>query len=110
MRLSYTKHAIAQFAKRFPEQVKVAVDANDAFNRAFQVAKEDKSIKNDTRMMVYQLEKYGDVDAEYRVNGNILFIIRGTLVVTVIDRSKEFYQGNRSPYRKGDSSGYRKKA
>lgn len=110
MRLSYTNHAILQFEKRFPEQLKDGVDNRTAFDRAFRCAKEERSIKNDTRMLVYLLDRYGDTDAEYRVNGDMLFIIRGPLVVTVIDRSKEFYQGSRSPYRKGDSSGYRKKA
>lgn len=109
-RLSYTNHAILQFEKRFPEQLKDGVDARLAFDRAFRCAKEEKSIKNDTRMMVYLLDKYGDMDAEYRANGNMLFIIRGSLVVTVVDRSDNFYQGTKSAYRKGDSSGFRKKA
>lgn len=110
MRLSYTNHAILQFEKRFPEQLKDGVDNRTAFDRAFRCAKEERSIKNDTRMLVYLLDRYGDVDAEYRVNGNMLFIIRGTLVVTVVDRSKDFYMGVKSAYRKGDTSGFRKRA
>jgi hypothetical protein len=56
-----------------------------AFDDMYRNAKEDGRLKNNTKYMVYLMERYGDFDFEYRVNGRVLFICRNNTVITVLD-------------------------
>lgn len=83
--MHYTRHAQKRFAERFPKLVKTT--ALEAIDTCFKAATPNKSTRNNTAYMVFLHERYGDFNVEFFENGPVLFICRGGLVMTVIDRN-----------------------
>jgi Asp-tRNA(Asn)/Glu-tRNA(Gln) amidotransferase B subunit len=104
----YTRHAVDQLKARFPSLITKDEAPKVTFHKVFSEAKETKRFLNNTNYLVYMLEKYGDCDCKYFENGDMVFIVRGETVVTVIDRNTPPFKG--AVFRKEKSGGYRKTA
>lgn len=85
--MQYSKHAQERLAERFPEMMEPGVAPVVCIHRAFQGAKLERGFLNDTRRIVWMLEKYGDFNYNYYVKGDIVFVTRDEVVVTVINRN-----------------------
>ena len=84
--MHYTRHATKRFVERFP---KLCYNATpfDAINNCFKGASLNKSTKNNTAYMVFLYERYGDNNFDFYENGDVLFICKGGMVVTVLNRN-----------------------
>lgn len=82
----YTKHAQERLAQRFPEMVVQGVSPKVCLHRAFQGATLERGFLNDTRRIVWMIEKYGDFNFEYFIKGKMVFVTRNSTVITVIHR------------------------
>lgn len=83
---TYTNHAVDRFKERFPHLQVKGQSPLVTFHRVFTGAKLDRSFLNDTKRLVYMMEKYGDYDQNYYVNGDIVFVTKQRTVITVMDR------------------------
>lgn len=104
--MEFTRHALQRFTERFRHLHQNNVSHDFTMRDYFRVATIDKSFKNNTAYMVYLLEKYGHNDFEFRVHGDILFICKSKLVITIVDRNDTTSGGyknhgeNRSRFKK----------
>lgn len=87
MDMGYTNHAVDRFVERFPELLEAGVHPKVCIHRAFQGASLERGFMNDTRRIVWMLEKYGDFNYDYYVKGNIVFVTRDGTVITVMNRN-----------------------
>lgn len=103
----YSNHAVEQFQARFPELMVPGVHPKVCLHRAFQGASEEAGFMNDTRRIVWMLEKYNDFNFQYFVKDNMVFVTSPDTVITVITRSD---MGMQRMLKEGTSHRYRKKA
>lgn len=86
MNFSYSKHAVERFVERFPEKLEAGVNPLVSVHRAFQGASLERGFMNDTRRLVYMMEKYGDFNFDYYIKDKIVFVTRDNTVITVMNR------------------------
>lgn len=96
--LYYSKHAQERFAERFPSLIENE-DVLTSLKKCFEGATEERQSKNNTRYLVYLMEKYGDFDFDFYVNGRVLFICRQGCIITVMDRAAGNKNGISPAYR-----------
>lgn len=82
----YTRHAQERLAQRFPEAMSQGVSPKVCIHRAFQGATLERGFLNDTRRIVWMLEKYGDFNYDYYLKGKMVFVTKNSVVITVIHR------------------------
>ena len=61
----YTNHAVERFVERFPDLLQAGVAPKVSLHRAMQGASHERGFMNDSRRIVWMLEKYGDFNFEY---------------------------------------------
>lgn len=82
----YSKHAIERLKERFPYEFDGRQSDRDTFHRIFEQATLDGRFLNNTRFMVYLMEKYGDCDRQFYTYNNAVFVVKhNKVVVTVVD-------------------------
>lgn len=84
--MHYSRHAVERFVERFPEAVEKGVPTKVCMHRAFQGASLERGFMNDTRRIVWMLEKYGDFNYDYYLKGKMVFLTKDDTVLTVINR------------------------
>lgn len=84
--LDYTKHAVDRFIERFPERIQAGVSAKVCLHRAMQGATLERGFMNDSRRIVWMLDKYGDFNYDYYVKEDMVFACREGRVLTVMNR------------------------
>lgn len=78
-------HAAERFKERFPELIDFG-DTKARITYLMQGATLERGFLNDTRLIVWMLEKYGDFNFDYYMKSKIVFVTRGGVVITVIHR------------------------
>lgn len=100
----YTNHAVDRFKERFPALMEKGVHVKVTLHRLMQSATRERASSNDSRRLVYMMEKYGDWNFDYFVSGDVVFVAREDRVVTVIDRHdggmKKLLGSNKPNYKK----------
>lgn len=86
MNFDYSKHAVDRLKERFPNLLEANVHPKVVLHRLMSSATRERSFMNDTRRIVWMLEKYGDWNYDYYVNGDVVFVTREGMVVTLINR------------------------
>ena len=84
--MGYTNHAVERFVQRFPERLEAGVAPKVCLHRAFQGASLERGFMNDTRRIVWMLEKYGDFNFDYYLKDKMVFVTRDGSVITVMHR------------------------
>ena len=84
--MGYTNHAVARFVERFPERLEAGVAPKVCLHRTFQGASLERGFLNDTRRIVWMIEKYGDFNYDYYVKDKMVFVTSNDSVITVIHR------------------------
>lgn len=84
--MDYSKHAVERFVERFPDHLEAGVAPKVSMHRAFQGASLERGFMNDSRRIIWMLEKYGDFNFDYYLNGKMVFITREGICITVINR------------------------
>lgn len=82
----YTKHAVERFVERFPERLEAGVPPKVSLHRALQGASLERGYMNDTRRIVWMMEKYGDFNFDYYLKEDMVFVTRDGNVITVMHR------------------------
>lgn len=82
MRYSFTNHAVDRFKERFQHHIG-DLPCKTAIAKVIYRAKESKQHINDTVFMLEQYEKYGYNDVKVLVYEDVVFICRGSTLVTV---------------------------
>ena len=82
----YTNHAVERFIERFPERLEAGVAPKVSLHRAMQGASLERGFMNDTRRIVWMLEKYGDFNFDYYLKEDMVFVTRDGSVITVMHR------------------------
>ncbi len=82
----YSRHAVERFSERFPELLEEGVSAKVSLHRSMKGASHERGFLNDTRRLVWMLEKYGDFNFDYYLKDKIVFVTRDGVVITVIHR------------------------
>lgn len=85
--MDFTRHSLQRFTERFPHLIAKHADAKRTMLDVFGESSIDKRFKNNTAYMVYLLNRYGDNDFTFRVNGDVLFICKNATIITIVDRS-----------------------
>ena len=83
--MRFTDHAVQRFKERFPE-LQVEGDTRERMHYLIQGATLERGFLNDTRLIVWMLEKYNDFNFDYYLKGKIVWVTRGGVVITVIHR------------------------
>lgn len=86
MDMGYTRHAVERFTERFPERLEAGVSPKVCLHRAFQGASLERGFMNDSRRIVWMLEKFGDFNYDYYVKDDIVFVTREGSCITVMNR------------------------
>lgn len=84
--MGYTTHAVERFVERFPDRLEAGVPPKVSLHRAFQGASLERGFMNDSRRIVWMLEKYGDFNYNYYVKDEIVFVTREGSCITVMHR------------------------
>jgi hypothetical protein len=84
--MGYTSHAVERFVERFPERLEAGVAPKVCLHRAFQGASLERGFMNDTRRIVWMLEKYGDFNYDYYIKDKMVFVTREGALITVMHR------------------------
>lgn len=84
--MRWTKHAEERFEERFPEMWSANMTRYQNLDAAFKGATLERGFMNDSRRIVWMLDKYGDFNYDYYLKGNAVFITRNNSIITVINR------------------------
>lgn len=82
-----TNHARDRFAERFPGSIKTGESVDICINRAISRATLERGFMNDTRRIVWMLEKYGDFNFDYYVNDEMVFVTKDGVIITIMNRN-----------------------
>ena len=104
-KVKFSNHAQKRFAERFPRIVS-EYDGNKllAICKTYYESTVNNSIKNDTMFMTHIYENHGYNDFVITVNEGVVFLIKESVVVTVLP--SESYIGKRVIT--GGGAGYKK--
>lgn len=91
--MDFTRHSLQRFTERFPKLLPKGVDPKAMMLQVFGASSIDKRFKNNSAYMVYLLNRYGDNDFIFRVNGDVLFICKGGTIITIVDRNDTSSEG-----------------
>ena len=104
MGMRYTAHAVQRFVERFPERLESGVAPKVCLHRAFQGASLERGFLNDTRRLVYMMDKYGDFNFDFYIKDDIVFVVRDDTLITVISRDgmgvTQMFGGQQTRYKR----------
>lgn len=83
---NYSKHAVERLKERFPHLLQPGMPPKVILHRLMSKATRERGFMNDTRRIVWMLEKYGDWNYDYYVNGDVVLLTREGVVITLINR------------------------
>lgn len=102
--MGYTTHAVERFSQRFPERLEANVAPKVCLHRAFQGASLERGFMNDSRRIVWMLEKYGDFNFDYFIKDKMVFVTRDGACITVMHRDdmgmQRMFGGPQSRFKK----------
>lgn len=84
--MRWTKHAEERFEERFPELWSPNMTRYQNLDAAFKGATLERGFMNDSRRIVWMLEKFNDFNFDYYLKGKVVFITRNNSIITVINR------------------------
>ena len=82
----FTKHSQERFEERFPELLKKESSLIETMRDTLGKATHERGFMNDTRRLVWMLEKYGDFNYDYYLADKVVFVCRDDRIITVIHR------------------------
>lgn len=93
--MQYTKHAMTRLQERFSHHLvpnqHILITINHLFNKAV----ETKRFFNNTKYMVYVMERYGDLNIKYFEYEDIVFVVRNDIIMTVFDSNSRINKSSR---------------
>lgn len=82
----FSQHALVRFRERFPKRLISGVSTRQSAHAAAKGATLERGFLNDSRRIVWMLEKYGDFNYDYYLKDDVVYVCKSNVVITVMNR------------------------